>query len=53
MFNHLFIVVSPLMNTQCIFSEAILGTGWTKVASGSDMVCLYVASEVGQVLGGV
>jgi len=53
MFNHLFIVVSSLVNTQCIFSEAILGTDWTKIASRSDMVCLYVASEVGQVLGGV
>ena len=37
--------------SACILSEAILGTGWTKVASRSDMVCLYVASEVGLVLG--
>lgn len=52
--NHLFIVlVSSLMNTQCIFGQAKLGASWAKITGRSDMVCLYVASQVGQVLGGV
>ena len=41
------------MNTQCIFGQAKLGASWAKITGRSDMVCLYVASQVGQVLGGV